>query len=58
MENYIASNLLHLIKKLNCSQDEFGAMFQLNRGNVNQYVKEKTQPKIETLLKIDRKSVV
>lgn len=52
MENYISTNLQYLINKLNCSQDEFGALFELKRGNVNQYVKSKTQPKIETLQRI------
>lgn len=52
MKNYISENLLYLVNKLKCSQDDFGKMFDLNRGNINQYVKEKTQPKIETIQKI------
>jgi transcriptional regulator with XRE-family HTH domain len=52
MENFISKNILYLVKKLGCSQDEFGALFELNRGNINQYVKEKTQPKIDTIQRI------
>ena len=52
MENFISKNITYLVNKLGCSQDEFGALFNLNRGNINQYVKEKTQPKIDTIQKI------
>lgn len=52
LKNYISENISFLVKKMNCSQDEFGALFDLNRGNISQYVKEKSQPKIETIQKI------
>ncbi len=52
IKNYISANIQFLINKLNCSQDEFGNLFGLNRGNINQYLKEKAQPKIETLQKM------
>lgn len=52
MKNYISENISYLVKKMRCSQDEFGAIFELNRGNVSQYIKEKSQPKIETLQRI------
>lgn len=52
MKNYISENILFLISKIKCSQDEFGKMFSLNRGNISQYINEKTQPKIETIQKI------
>jgi len=52
MKNYIAANITYLIKKSNCTQDEFGALFDLGRGIVNQYLREKSQPKIETVQKI------
>ena len=52
MNNFIGINISYLVDKLNCTQDEFGALFDLKRGNVNQYVKEKAQPKIETIQKI------
>lgn len=52
MKNYLSVNFQYLIKKLNCSQDEFGNMFNLNRGNVGQYIREVSVPKLETLQKI------
>lgn len=52
MENYLSVNFQYLIKKMNCSQDEFGSMFGLNRGNVGQYIREVSVPKLDTLLKI------
>jgi len=52
MKNYIANNILYLVKKNNCTQDEFGALFDLSRGLISQYAKEKSQPKIETIQKI------
>lgn len=52
MENYIAENIQHLVNRMNCSQNEFGAMFGLNNGAVNSYVVKKALPKIETIQKI------
>lgn len=52
MKNYISENILYLVNKMRCSQDEFGAIFDLKRSVVSQYIKEKSQPKIETIQKI------
>lgn len=52
MKNYISNNLSFLVNKMNCSRDEFGAMFGLNRGNISFYINEKSQPKIETIQSI------
>ncbi len=52
MKNYLSVNFQYLIKKLNCSQDEFGNMFNLNRGNVGQYIREVSVPKLDTLQRV------
>lgn len=52
MKNFISENLVYLVNKIRVSQDEFGRMFDLSRGLVNQYVKDKSQPKIDTIQKI------
>ena len=52
MKNYIPENLQYLVDKMKCSRDEFGTIFNLNRGNISQYINEKSQPKIETIQRI------
>lgn len=52
MKNYIPENISFLVARMNCSQNEFGAMFGLNNGAVNSYVVRKALPKIETIQKI------
>jgi len=52
IKNYISENITHLVGRLKCSQDEFGAVFDLNRGAINSYISKKAQPKIETIQKI------
>lgn len=52
MKNYISENISYLVNKMRCSQDEFGALFDLNRSVISQYIKEKSQPKIETIQRI------
>ena len=50
--NYLSINLEQLIKKENISKDEFGRLFDLNRGAISSYLDGKAFPKIETLQKI------
>lgn len=52
MKNYISENISYLVNKMRCSQDEFGALFDLKRSVISQYIKEKSQPKIETIQRI------
>lgn len=52
MKNYISENISYLVKKLNCSQDEFGAMFDLKKSAISSYTSKNVQPKIETLQRI------
>lgn len=52
MKNYISENISYLVTKMRCSQDEFGSLFDLNRSVISQYIKEKSQPKIETIQRI------
>lgn len=52
MKNYISENISYLVNKMRCSQDEFGAIFDLKRSVVSQYIKEKSQPRIETIQRI------
>lgn len=52
MKNYISENISYLVNKLRCSQDEFGAMFDLKRSIISQYIKEKSQPKIDTIQRV------
>jgi transcriptional regulator with XRE-family HTH domain len=52
MENYISENINILVKHIKCSQNEFGAIFDLNVGAINSYVSKKAVPKLETILKI------
>ncbi len=52
MKNYISNNIGYLVKKNNLSQDDFGGLFDLKKGVINQYIQGKSLPKIETLQKI------
>lgn len=52
MKNYISENISYLVNKLKCSQDEFGAIFDLKRGNVSYYINQKALPKIDTIQSI------
>ena len=52
MKNYISSNIGYLVKKKSISQDDFGGLFDLKKGVINQYTQGKSLPKIETLQKI------
>lgn len=52
MENFISTNISHLISKEKTTQDDFGAMFDVGKGLISNYVNGKALPKIETLVKI------
>jgi len=52
MKNYLPVNFVYLVKKMGLSQDEFGSTFGLNRGNMGQYIREVSVPKLETLQRI------
>lgn len=54
MDNWISQNISYLVKESGLSQDVFGAMFDLKKGVVNQYILGKSLPKIETLQKISK----
>jgi transcriptional regulator with XRE-family HTH domain len=52
MENFISTNIAYLLNKEKTTQDEFGAIFELKKGVINQYLLKKSNPKIETIVKI------
>jgi transcriptional regulator with XRE-family HTH domain len=52
MENYIGLNISYLVRKNKMQKDEFGRIFDLNRGAIGSYIDDKAQPKIATLQKI------
>jgi len=52
MKSYIALNIGYLVRKSKMNNDEFGRVFDLNRGTIGSYIDEKAQPKIATLQKI------
>lgn len=52
MENFISSNIQYLLNKGKVTQDNFGGLFGLGKGVINQYLLKKSTPKIETIQKI------
>lgn len=52
MINYISINIIYLVHKSRLGQDEFGAMFNLNKGLIGKYVNKISLPKIETIQRI------
>ncbi|HJS01601.1 MAG TPA: helix-turn-helix transcriptional regulator [Flavobacterium sp.] len=52
MKNYIGLNIKYLCDKKNLKQDEFGLLFDLNKGVIGTYVRESATPKIEVIQKI------
>lgn len=50
--NYIAKNLIFLIRQTGLGKDAFGETVGLKRGNIGSYIDEKALPKIDTLQKI------
>jgi transcriptional regulator with XRE-family HTH domain len=52
MKNYIGLNIKYLTDKNNLKQDEFGLLFDLNKGVIGTYVREMALPKIEIIQRI------
>lgn len=52
MKNYISINISYLVHKSRLGQDEFGNIFNLNKGLIGKYVNNISLPKIETIQKI------
>lgn len=52
MENYISINIIYLVHKSRLGQDDFGAMFNLNKGLIGKYVNKIALPKVETIQRI------
>lgn len=52
MKNYISKNISYLVHKSRLGQDEFGQLFDLNKGLIGKYINNISLPKIETLVKI------
>lgn len=52
MKNYISANISYLVHKSRLGQDEFGQLFDLNKGLIGKYINNISLPKIETLVKI------
>jgi transcriptional regulator with XRE-family HTH domain len=49
----LGNNLKTLRKVWHLSQDEFGRMFGLNRGNINSYEGDKNDPSMDFLLQLE-----
>jgi transcriptional regulator with XRE-family HTH domain len=49
----LGNNLKTLRKVWHLSQDEFGRMFGLNRGNINSYESDKNDPSMDFLLQLE-----
>lgn len=52
MKNYISINISYLINKINCSQDEFGSIFEIGKNVTGNYILGKSVPKLELIKKI------
>lgn len=52
MKNYIGLNIKYLIDKNFLSQGKFGELFGLTQAVINAYIKEKSNPQVETIQKI------
>lgn len=52
MKNFISENISYLVKKGKHKQDDFGLLFDLKKGVINQYLLGKSNPKIETIQRI------
>lgn len=52
MKNFISENITFLVKKGKHTQDDFGLIFDLKKGVINQYILGKSNPKIETIQRI------
>ncbi len=45
MQNFISINISYYLHKTRLLQDDFGAMFGLNKGLIGNYVNNKALPK-------------
>jgi len=52
MKNFISENITFLVKKGRHTQDDFGLIFDLKKGVINQYILGKSNPKIDTIQRI------
>lgn len=52
MKNFISINISYFLHKTRLLQDDFGAIFNLNKGLIGNYVNKKALPKIETIQRI------
>lgn len=52
MTNHISLNIKHLIVKNKLSQKEFGELFGLKQAVVSAYIREVSNPQLETLIQI------
>ncbi|WP_163398183.1 helix-turn-helix domain-containing protein [Flavobacterium fluviatile] len=52
MNNFISLNIKYLCDLKNLKQDEFGLLFNLNKGVIGTYVRDAATPKIEIIQKI------
>jgi len=52
MENFISINIQYLLNQKKVTQDNFGGLFGLGKGVINQYLLKKSTPKIETIQRI------
>lgn len=52
MKNYIGLNIKYLCDRNFLSQKDFGNIFGLTQAVVNAYIKEKSNPQVETIQKI------
>lgn len=48
----IAYNIKKLRTEKGLSQQEFGELFNINRGSIGSYEEDRAEPKLETILKI------
>ena len=52
MKDYISKNLAFLVKNSGFSQDDFGEVFNLNKGVIGSYIRGTTKPKIPFIQKL------
>jgi transcriptional regulator with XRE-family HTH domain len=52
IKNYISINITYLVHESRLRQDDFGALFNLNKGLIGNYVNSKALPRIETIQNI------
>ncbi len=53
--NFISNNINYLVLKEGIGKDQFGKLFNLNRGVIGSYIANKSTPKLDTLQSISKK---